>query len=142
MMSKIQILNGTHNYTLYSSFCLLAVYDVKDTNFEWNSQHRLFEWERAGSCLWCQRYKFWMELTTVRSATFLDTRCLWCQRYKFWMELTTEINPFIKLLPLFMMSKIQILNGTHNFIHLAPRIKHAVYDVKDTNFEWNSQQLA
>ena len=39
-----------------------------------------------------------------------------------------------------MMSKIQNLNGTHNCnvwisIHII-----VVYDVKDTKFEWNSQQ--
>ena len=39
-----------------------------------------------------------------------------------------------------MMSKIQNLNGTHN-LYLLFRISNAVvYDVKDTKFEWNSQQ--
>jgi len=38
------------------------------------------------------------------------------------------------------MSKIQILKAIHNtyFSRLAPKL--AVYDVKDTNFESNSQQ--
>ena len=55
------------------------------------------------------------------------------------MELTTqeEIIDFIN--KLFMMSKIQNLNGTHNsgVIFLMKLI--VVYDVKDTKFEWNSQ---
>ena len=38
MMSKIQNLNGTHNYLHLYFLCLLVVYDVKDTKFEWNSQ--------------------------------------------------------------------------------------------------------
>ena len=40
MMSKIQNLNGTHNKfheILHTNF---VVYDVKDTKFEWNSQHK------------------------------------------------------------------------------------------------------
>ena len=40
MMSKIQNLNGTHNIQKNFLFILLVVYDVKDTKFEWNSQHR------------------------------------------------------------------------------------------------------
>ena len=39
MMSKIQNLNGTHNHRIQSSFLWCVVYDVKDTKFEWNSQH-------------------------------------------------------------------------------------------------------
>jgi len=37
-MSKIRILKAIHNYTLDFNNLLLAVYDVKDTNFESNSQ--------------------------------------------------------------------------------------------------------
>ena len=42
---------------------------------------------------------------------------------------------------LFMMSKIQNLNGTHNENLLKELLKKVVYDVKDTKFEWNSQQI-
>ena len=37
---------------------------------------------------------------------------------------------------MFMMSKIQNLNGTHNSISLFLARRAVVYDVKDTNFEW------
>ena len=40
MMSKIQNLNGTHNYEKYISENNSVVYDVKDTKFEWNSQRK------------------------------------------------------------------------------------------------------
>ena len=40
---------------------------------------------------------------------------------------------------LFMMSKIQNLNGTHNIELNAIMKQFVVYDVKDTKFEWNSQ---
>ena len=39
-----------------------------------------------------------------------------------------------------MMSKIQNLNGTHNCIFELEEFLVVVYDVKDTKFEWNSQQ--
>ena len=39
------------------------------------------------------------------------------------------------------MSKIQNLNGTHNWYGIDTFIKKVVYDVKDTKFEWNSQRL-
>ena len=39
MMSKIQNLNGTHNITQRIKTFQMVVYDVKDTKFEWNSQH-------------------------------------------------------------------------------------------------------
>ena len=38
MMSKIQNLNGTHNFVVMNLFNEVVVYDVKDTKFEWNSQ--------------------------------------------------------------------------------------------------------
>ena len=41
---------------------------------------------------------------------------------------------------LFMMSKIQNLNGTHNSYISIDAYLLVVYDVKDTKFEWNSQQ--
>ena len=55
------------------------------------------------------------------------------------MELTT-----VSLTPssyswLFMMSKIQNLNGTHNIYFENIFYYIVVYDVKDTKFEWNSQ---
>ena len=56
------------------------------------------------------------------------------------MELTTREDYLDALEMLFMMSKIQNLNGTHN---RQPRFWCAswvVYDVKDTKFEWNSQR--
>ena len=56
------------------------------------------------------------------------------------MELTTGAESNIVLLKLFMMSKIQNLNGTHNGIHCVFHNIPVVYDVKDTKFEWNSQQ--
>jgi len=40
---------------------------------------------------------------------------------------------------LFMMSKIQILKAIHNYMPVATLQSIAVYDVKDTNFESNSQ---
>ena len=56
------------------------------------------------------------------------------------MELTTyDILGYFKPL-LFMMSKIQNLNGTHNTFEKAEYTFAVVYDVKDTKFEWNSQQ--
>ena len=39
MMSKIQNLNGTHNTEIKNTSFDGVVYDVKDTKFEWNSQH-------------------------------------------------------------------------------------------------------
>ena len=39
-----------------------------------------------------------------------------------------------------MMSKIQNLNGTHNTPCPINYTIIVVYDVKDTKFEWNSQQ--
>ena len=78
------------------------------------------------------------------------------------MELTTELDIIDNFAKLFMMSKIQNLNGTHNvsasilFIGLLfmmskiqnlngthnveierYNIARVVYDVKDTKFEWN-----
>ena len=40
-----------------------------------------------------------------------------------------------------MMSKIQNLNGTHNEAFGVYSFDLVVYDVKDTKFEWNSQQI-
>ena len=42
---------------------------------------------------------------------------------------------------LFMMSKIQNLNGTHNIYFVILHRDLVVYDVKDTKFEWNSQPI-
>ena len=55
------------------------------------------------------------------------------------MELTTLIYNEDLLHELFMMSKIQNLNGTHNVQQFADAVANVVYDVKDTKFEWNSQ---
>ena len=139
MMSKIQNLNGTHNCGELYRWREMVVYDVKDTKFEWNSQHLLhiwifrfvvydvkdtkFEWNSQQNVVICQDWN----------------SCLWCQRYKIWMELTTfELN-FCACTTLFMMSKIQNLNGTHNGSMYVVKSWIVVYDVKDTKFEWNSQ---
>ena len=45
------------------------------------------------------------------------------------------------MLMLFMMSKIQNLNGTHNKSAILIYQRTVVYDVKDTKFEWNSQRI-
>ena len=55
------------------------------------------------------------------------------------MELTTMIRRLSSDKLLFMMSKIQNLNGTHNVKVVVPPDAYVVYDVKDTKFEWNSQ---
>ena len=38
-----------------------------------------------------------------------------------------------------MITKIQKLNGTHNFRVRHLSATHVVYDYKDTKIEWNSQ---
>ena len=91
MMSKIQNLNGTHNRISHAQQGVSVVYDVKDTKFEWNSQHG-------------------------------DYDMVWA-------------------FELFMMSKIQNLNGTHNTTSARVVYHDVVYDVKDTKFEWNSQRV-
>ena len=55
------------------------------------------------------------------------------------MELTTGLLLVRCRCRLFMMSKIQNLNGTHNINIKCHNIAIVVYDVKDTKFEWNSQ---
>ena len=57
------------------------------------------------------------------------------------MELTTTLHLLQSDSELFMMSKIQNLNGTHNNANLKHLQKLVVYDVKDTKFEWNSQPI-
>ena len=57
------------------------------------------------------------------------------------MELTTILVKVWLVDWLFMMSKIQNLNGTHNKNRCSIRGWQVVYDVKDTKFEWNSQQI-
>ena len=114
MMSKIQNLNGTLNNVVPFVPISIVVYDVKDTKFEWNSQ-------------------------PINNIWSFEKCCLWCQRYKIWMELTTHKTDRIPALSLFMMSKIQNLNGTHNNKWFFKIIVKVVYDVKDTKFEWNSQ---
>ena len=56
------------------------------------------------------------------------------------MELTTNNRTSKRVYRLFMMSKIQNLNGTHNSGATERATAAVVYDVKDTKFEWNSQQ--
>ena len=55
------------------------------------------------------------------------------------MELTTKVIKTDSDNRLFMMSKIQNLNGTHNRHPHRVQSNRVVYDVKDTKFEWNSQ---
>ena len=55
------------------------------------------------------------------------------------MELTTCYSNIQQHNKLFMMSKIQNLNGTHNVPDATIQRPSVVYDVKDTKFEWNSQ---
>ena len=55
------------------------------------------------------------------------------------MELTTRPSDTANIETLFMMSKIQNLNGTHNSFSKVEIVTIVVYDVKDTKFEWNSQ---
>ena len=55
------------------------------------------------------------------------------------MELTTSSVRWSAIFTLFMMSKIQNLNGTHNILVNMSLLRAVVYDVKDTKFEWNSQ---
>ena len=50
-MSKIQNLNGTHNYLSYFYVRFFVVYDVKDTKFEWNSQLVSWSISVVSSCL-------------------------------------------------------------------------------------------
>ena len=57
------------------------------------------------------------------------------------MELTTNQLHEVVTFVLFMMSKIQNLNGTHNTMSKIKNTEVVVYDVKDTKFEWNSQHL-
>ena len=58
------------------------------------------------------------------------------------MELTTYFDNILHYYLLFMMSKIQNLNGTHNTVVTISVSQYVVYDVKDTKFEWNSQPTA
>ena len=51
MMSKIQNLNGTHNIYPQDIPAYQVVYDVKDTKFEWNSQHNFCEFCLFLCCL-------------------------------------------------------------------------------------------
>ena len=53
------------------------------------------------------------------------------------MELTTVVRKEGSKYALFMMSKIQNLNGTHNCSTYYFLELNVVYDVKDTKFEWN-----
>ena len=57
------------------------------------------------------------------------------------MELTTVVANMPAIGLLFMMSKIQNLNGTHNSFAFDVLFRIVVYDVKDTKFEWNSQHV-
>ena len=90
MMSKIQNLNGTHNVEIVRIPCGIVVYDVKDTKFEWNSQLI------ASKCS-----------TTSVVYDVKDTKFEWNSQLS-----AREVSRQPRL---FMMSKIQNLNGTHNY---------------------------
>ena len=82
-----------------------------------------------------------MELTTVRFRFSLPPLVVYdVKDTKF--EWNSQLNNkiFTRQSRLFMMSKIQNLNGTHNNGCETPQIFQVVYDVKDTKFEWNSQR--
>ena len=51
MMSKIQNLNGTHNFPKGTQLAVGVVYDVKDTKFEWNSQLIYMDYYIRKGCL-------------------------------------------------------------------------------------------
>ena len=55
------------------------------------------------------------------------------------MELTTVYSFDLLKEALFMMSKIQNLNGTHNRVFDAPEKVTVVYDVKDTKSDYRLQ---
>ena len=81
-----------------------------------------------------------MELTTANNTSIT-------RKELFMMSKIQNLNGthnriIIDKLPikLFMMSKIQNLNGTHNELVVVIFATCVVYDVKDTKFEWNSQQ--
>jgi len=140
MMSKIQILKAIHNDIGMSEANLHAVYDVKDTNFESNSQPRLrcpMLWRLLfmmskiqilkaihNSCttkvIWdgavydVKDTNFESNSQHLHPVSVPEKRCLWCQRYKFWKQFTTEKYQSVNYSKLFMMSKIQILKAIHN----------------------------
>ena len=115
MMSKIQNLNGTHNSAIIFLRHYPVVYDVKDTKFEWNSQ-------------------------LIHNSSLCFSVVYDVKDTKF--EWNSQLISFFwgYKLGLFMMSKIQNLNGTHNIPFEFLIYSCVVYDVKDTKFEWNSQQ--
>ena len=56
------------------------------------------------------------------------------------MELTTSFESILHDVALFMITKIQKLNGTHNITIAVDCTNNVVYDYKDTKIEWNSQR--
>jgi len=116
-MSKIQFLKAIHNNNRTWILNESVVYDVKDTIFESNSQLKPYRCFDGYGCLRCQRYNFWKQFTTHGLYLF-----------NFWW--------------LFTMSKIQFLKAIHNLVNINGMCWVVVYDVKDTIFESNSQQVA
>ena len=164
--SKIQILKAIHNdldfceieniavsesqrYKFWKQFTTTSCCNrlrkvlflkVKDTNFESNSQHRIYSFLRDFAVSESQRYKFWKQFTTattytptliplflkVKDTNFESNSQLMnkqinppfavseSQRYKFWKQFTTAGNDTSFNAKLFLK-------------------------VKDTNFESNSQ---
>ena len=191
-MSKIQILKATHNFywltllmkttvsrcqrykfwkqlttvSLRRLLHLELFHDVKDTNFESNSQLSWFASYWTDNCFTMSKIQI-LKAThnNAGMAQLLYQTVSRCQRYKFWKQLTTvwrlskysstlfhdvkdtnfESNSqLIEVVPTngndcFTMSKIQILKATHNFQRRAIPLPRLFHDVKDTNFESNSQ---
>ena len=80
-----------------------------------------------------------MELTTLRFQQRQPERLFMMSKIQN-LNGTHNGNSVNKIsIRLFMMSKIQNLNGTHNIIIAIKTNTCVVYDVKDTKFEWNSQ---
>ena len=81
-----------------------------------------------------------MELTTSLNPSQRSTSLFMMSKIQNLNGTHNELTATNSKLGLFMMSKIQNLNGTHNSL-IANSEHHAVvYDVKDTKFEWNSQR--
>ena len=76
MMSKIRNLNGTHN-SLKPGHCNVGVvYDVKDTKFEWNSQHTTQAVKRARVVYDVKDTKFEWNSQQAEGRTHEERGCL------------------------------------------------------------------
>ena len=82
-----------------------------------------------------------MELTTYSVISFVLAELFMMSKIQNLNGTHNLATPVISSFSLFMMSKIQNLNGTHNIQEVFGVSIKVVYDVKDTKFEWNSQRL-